>query len=643
MVKHLKVEELTKAELLIYRQLQKEAFPKTFQDLQEGRLPHHKEKIAALRPVWDARDKLIRITGRVELALRDREIEPAILLPAQHPVVKLIIQDRHVSLKHAGVKTTLSDLRERFLIIKGRQQTKSVWHACVKCQRLSLPPFREIAAPLPINRLKQAKAFEITGVDFAGPLYYKHPTLRKKRKQTDPTSSTDPSLTDGSALEPTVEPPAMEPIEEPPTTEPTEENEENRQLDKSSAKTKGKVKQPKSYACLFTSAVTRAVHLELTKTMSARDFLLAFRRFSARRGSVSIMYSDNAQTFRCVSKHLKVIRSDPAIHDLLAMRKTEWIFSASLAPWWGGFWESMVRTMKDLLRRSNGRACLKYDELEVSLIETDSVVNARPLTYVAEGSDDPLPITPNQFLNNRPSNCTPPEPAKNLMAPDATNLKLLEMDRQRREYVSDICERFVTDYFLQIDKLHCKGGPGRKIRVGEVVIIHDDNTKRLMWTIGVVKELVASRDGLIRSVMVKTPNGNLINRAIQSLHPLELREDQQDDVEIPPTPELELEKKKATPTVAAADPVEQEEPWTTGSVFVATHAIEIVVHVIAMLVTTQLSTIEIIVLVIAMLVTTQLSAIKIIVRVVARPDHDLVPTRVRVHAQLPGFGLAAVC
>ncbi|KZR96479.1 Uncharacterized protein APZ42_009158, partial [Daphnia magna] len=82
------------------------------------------------------------------------------------------------------------------------------------------------------------------------------------------------------------------------------------------------------------------------------------------------------------------------------------------------------------------------------------------------------------------------EPAENLMAPDATNLKLMEMDRQRREYVSDICERFVTDYFLQIDKFHCKGGPGRKIRVGEVVIIHDDNTKRLMWTIGVVKELI---------------------------------------------------------------------------------------------------------------------------------------------------------
>lgn len=103
--------------------------------------------------------------------------------------MKLIIQDRHVSLKHAGVKTTLSDLREKFWVVNERLQTKTVWHACVKCQRQSSPSFLEVAAPLPLNCLKQAKAFEITGVDFAGPLYYKHPASRKKRKPTDPTSS----------------------------------------------------------------------------------------------------------------------------------------------------------------------------------------------------------------------------------------------------------------------------------------------------------------------------------------------------------------------------------------------------------------------------------------------------------------------
>ncbi|EFX80199.1 hypothetical protein DAPPUDRAFT_243988 [Daphnia pulex] len=53
-----------------------------------------------------------------------------------------------------------------------------------------------------------------------------------------------------------------------------------------------------------------------------------------------------------------------------------------------------------------------------------------------------------------------------------------------------------------------------------------------MWSIGVVKELIPSRDGLIRSVMLKVPNGNIINRAIQCLRPIELRETLDEDIEI---------------------------------------------------------------------------------------------------------------
>ena len=72
-------EELGEAELRIYRQLQKERYPNAFETLQLGLPFHPKEKIESLLPVWDERDKLIRVTGRVALALRDRNKEPSIL------------------------------------------------------------------------------------------------------------------------------------------------------------------------------------------------------------------------------------------------------------------------------------------------------------------------------------------------------------------------------------------------------------------------------------------------------------------------------------------------------------------------------------------------------------------------------------
>ncbi|GFX69352.1 integrase catalytic domain-containing protein [Trichonephila clavipes] len=53
----------------------------------------------------------------------------------------------------------------------------------------------------------------------------------------------------------------------------------------------------KSYTVLFTSGVTRALHLELVSDMTANSFLLAFQRFLERRGNCKVIYSDNAKTF----------------------------------------------------------------------------------------------------------------------------------------------------------------------------------------------------------------------------------------------------------------------------------------------------------------------------------------------------------
>lgn len=50
----------------------------------------------------------------------------------------------------------------------------------------------------------------------------------------------------------------------------------------------------KVYIAPFTCAVTRAVHLELVSDLSTTAFLLAFKRFIARRGIAKAIYSDNA-------------------------------------------------------------------------------------------------------------------------------------------------------------------------------------------------------------------------------------------------------------------------------------------------------------------------------------------------------------
>jgi hypothetical protein len=51
------------------------------------------------------------------------------------------------------------------------------------------------------------------------------------------------------------------------------------------------------WGCLYTCAVYRAVHLELTSSLSTESFLQTFRRFVAHRGRPAIIYSDNGTNF----------------------------------------------------------------------------------------------------------------------------------------------------------------------------------------------------------------------------------------------------------------------------------------------------------------------------------------------------------
>ncbi|GFY48919.1 integrase catalytic domain-containing protein [Trichonephila inaurata madagascariensis] len=63
----------------------------------------------------------------------------------------------------------------------------------------------------------------------------------------------------------------------------------------------------KSWIVFFTCATYRAVHLELTSSLSTEAFLLLLRRFIARRGRPRVIYSDNGTNFRGAQGELRGI------------------------------------------------------------------------------------------------------------------------------------------------------------------------------------------------------------------------------------------------------------------------------------------------------------------------------------------------
>lgn len=73
----------------------------------------------------------------------------------------------------------------------------------------------------------------------------------------------------------------------------------------------------KHYILLFTCAVVRAIHLELTDSLTLSDCNLAIRRFASRRGLPRVFHSDNAKTFvggrRSIEKVFWTLQSTVAL------------------------------------------------------------------------------------------------------------------------------------------------------------------------------------------------------------------------------------------------------------------------------------------------------------------------------------------
>ncbi|GFX68064.1 integrase catalytic domain-containing protein [Trichonephila clavipes] len=153
----------------------------------------------------------------------------------------------------------------------------------------------------------------------------------------------------------------------------------------------------KVWITLFTCAVYRALHLELVNALSSDAFLLALRRFIARRGRPRIIYCDNGTNFRGAFNDLAKLDWHKISRET-STQKIVWKFIPPTAAWWGGWWERLVRIIKELLRRSLGKSILSYEELSTVICDCEFLINSRPLTYISENPQELIPLTPAMFL-----------------------------------------------------------------------------------------------------------------------------------------------------------------------------------------------------------------------------------------------------
>ena len=78
---------------------------------------------------------IFRCGGRLDNAELTEMQKHPIMLDSKHHVTRLIVEQSHKRVSHNGIKETLTELRSRFWIVRGRQFVRKVLHGCRLCRR----------------------------------------------------------------------------------------------------------------------------------------------------------------------------------------------------------------------------------------------------------------------------------------------------------------------------------------------------------------------------------------------------------------------------------------------------------------------------------------------------------------------------
>ncbi len=441
----LTVEEMNEAEMMLIRNEQHHIQQNT----------NYKNLERSLNLFTDEKG-IIRLRGRLENADLEYATKFPILLRDSH-FGELLIRQCHVEAGHFE-DSTLSKLREKYWVVRGRKFVKRVIRWFTDCRRYEgkclLPP---PSPALPAYRVDAEFGFQHTGTDYAGPLYVKS------------------IYVSNSSLY-------------------------------------------KAYILLFTCATSRAVHLELTPDMSAPAFIRALERFISRRGYPSLLVSDNAKTFKATE-----------VKSFLLRNKIEKKFIMSASPWWGGFYERLVRSVKLPLKKVLGKSKLTYEEMETALIKVEGIINNRPLTRSNDNEPNPS-LTPNHLLVARNLGLK-----SNEVVP--SRIVSWKSMGQRAKYLQRLLEmywnRFKMVYLSELREHHrytsgrAKTKGGNTLQIGDVVVIKEDKiSPRSTWKTGRVDSLIVGKDGHVRGAELQTTSDegkrSMITRPLQKMIPLEV-------------------------------------------------------------------------------------------------------------------------
>uniref|UniRef100_A0A5S6Q5V3 Integrase catalytic domain-containing protein n=1 Tax=Trichuris muris TaxID=70415 RepID=A0A5S6Q5V3_TRIMR len=337
---------------------------------------------------------------------------------------------------HAGGEWVLSDLRSKYWITGGRRSIRRILRKCLYCRRATASPKQMLMADLPKERL-----------DFQAPAF------------------TNVGMDFFGPFEVSV-----------------------------------KRSREKRYGLIFSCMVSRAVHLELTTSLSLSSVIQAIKRFVSRRGRPKVIFSDNGPSFvktaKCLDRNSD-LKSDELSTSLADIR-IQWKFSPPHGPHFGGAWERLIGVAKRALRATLRGNCCTDETLATVFAEVEALLNGRPLCYVGDDPSRPEPLTPFMLLTGRVSVNVPMD------VTCGTECTLKKHWCHAQRLVNHFWQRWLKDYLPTLQRRSKWTKETPNLKIDDVVVIVDPQLPRGQWPLGRITDVVKGRDGRVRIATVKT-------------------------------------------------------------------------------------------------------------------------------------------
>ncbi|GBO37523.1 hypothetical protein AVEN_259042-1 [Araneus ventricosus] len=282
-------------------------------------------------------------------------------------------------------------------------------------------------------------------------------------------------------------------------------------------KTKLRKRDPptKIYVCIIICLSTKAIHLELVSDLSSEALIAALKRFMARRGKCRKILSANATNFvgtkNEINRLFKLMEQQDALfQNFLSEEEITWSHIPPKAPHHGGLWEASVKSFKFYFKRVVSNTCLTYEEFLTILFQIEGLLNSRPLTPLSSEGEDLEILTPGHFLIGRPITSIP-EP---LMI--ELNDNRLNRWQLLTKKVQAIWKHWSKNYLNNLQQRHKWMFKKDNFKIGDMVLIKEDNVPVSNWPLGRVVKLYPGKDNIIRVVDIKTKTG-IFKRSVSRL------------------------------------------------------------------------------------------------------------------------------